>query len=448
LSGFFRGGHRAQRLVKPGTYTPVHSVSISPSSFSIVAATTQQLTATVKDIGNNILQGRVVDWASNNAAIATVNAFGLVTGVAAGNCTITATCEGVNANSACTITAQNVVDASQSTVTAQSPVNTGASSTVTVTTKRSDGTALSGQTVTLAVSGSNNSITQPSGTTNGSGVITGSFSSTTAETKTVTATGGGVVISQQPSVVVQGGLAPYLNEDFSTYSSTANWIADPRGIYSTAEDVNTAMMVLDTSVGCTPIGTSQTGRYDWPDRTGEGGSGTTGRCSDDTIGRNLNLPAHQTELWVGLYWKTQSSFTTVAPGGWGCTSAAAYKLLFLRTDVSRYNLVLGIFGTSYTWSAGPGNQEPADYPLDWTPFDGNWHYYQMHVKIGSGSNGICNLAVDGVVRKTNTGLSQGGASYIYGIATGRNMNQGPGAPQSEWWGQVAAYTSDPWGGLV
>lgn len=246
-----------------------------------------------------------------------------------------------------------------------------------------------------------------------------------------------------------GGPAPFLLEDFSTYSNTANWIADPRGIYSTTEDVNTSMMVLDTSVGCTPVGTSQTGRYDWPNRTSEGTTnGLDGYCGDDTIGRNLNLPSHVTELWCSLYWKTDSFFTTVAPSGWNCHSAAAYKLLFLRTDVSRYNLVLGIFGTSYTWSAGPGNQEPADYPLTWTPFDGSWHYYQMHCKIGSGSNGICNLAVDGVVKQTNTGLSQGGASYIYGIATGRNMNQGPGAVQSEWWGQIAAYTSDPWSGLV
>jgi len=243
---------------------------------------------------------------------------------------------------------------------------------------------------------------------------------------------------------------PFLLEDFSTYSSTANWIADPRGIYSTAEDVNTAQMVLDTTVGCTPAGTSQTGRYDFPDRSGDVQGPLTGRCGDYTIGRNLSLPATITEGWFSFYHKSDSFFKTLAPSGWGCNSAAAYKTWFGRTDVSRYNLVLGIFGETadYTWSAGPGNQEPADFPLTWTPFDGAWHYYQMHCKIGSGSNGICNLAVDGVVKKTNTGLSAGGASDIYGIAIGRNMNQGPGTVQSEWWGPIACYTSDPWSGLV
>lgn len=246
-----------------------------------------------------------------------------------------------------------------------------------------------------------------------------------------------------------GGPTPFLLEDFTTYSSTANWIADPRVIYSTGEDLLTSQMVLDTSVGCTPAGTSQTGRFDMQDQTANTNvGGTDARCGSYTIGRNLNLPSHIVEGWFSVYHKTAATFTTVAPGGWGCTSAAAYKTVFLRTDVSRYNLVLGIFGTSYTWSAGPGNQEPADYPLTWTPFDGNWHYYQMHVKIGSGSNGICNLAVDGTVVQTNTGLSQGGASYIYGIAFGRNMNQGPPQNQSLWWGPIACYTSDPWGGLV
>lgn len=344
------------------------------------------------------------------------------------------------------------VDAGQSTCTATTPVNTGSLSTVTVTAKGAGGSPLSGQTVTIAVSGTNNTINQPASTTDVNGRTTATFSSTTAETKTITATAGGVVITQQPSVVVQSGPTPLLLEDFSTYSNTANWLSDPRGIYSVAEDVNTGFMQLDTSQGLNAGGysLSQCGRYNWPDRTSEGGSGTTGRCGDDTIGRNLSLPSHQTELWVEVWFRTDSSFKTLAPSGWGCTSAAAYKCVFLRTDVSRYNLVLGIFGetSSYTWSAGPGNQEPSDYPLTWTPFDGSWHQYQMHVKIGSGANGICNLAVDGVVKQTNTGLSQGGASYIYGIAIGRNMNQGPGATQSEYWGRIAAYTSDPWSGLI
>lgn len=340
-------------------------------------------------------------------------------------------------------------DAGQSTCTAITPItNDGVqTSTVTITAKGPSGSPIANVSCTIAVSGTGNTLHQPSSLTDATGKTTASFSSTTAETKTVTATAGGVTITQQPSVVVNsgGGVTPWLTEDFSTYSSTANMLADPRGIYSVAEDVNTADMALDTSVGYAGYSLTQSMRYDWPDRTGEGGSGTTGRCSDDTIGRNLSLPSSTTEIWVELVFKTDSFFKTLAPSGWGCTSAAAYKTLFGRTNVSRFNIVMGIFGETadYTWGY-PGNEEPADYALTWTPFDGNWHVYRMHMKVGSGT-GIATLMVDGTIVKQLTGITTS-ASSIYGIALGRNMNQGPGAVQSEWWGSVKVYNADPsWG---
>jgi len=52
-----------------------------------------------------VLTGRVVGWASSNPAIATVSATGLVTGVAAGAATITATSEGKSGTAAITVTA-------------------------------------------------------------------------------------------------------------------------------------------------------------------------------------------------------------------------------------------------------------------------------------------------------------------------------------------------------
>ncbi|HKR55833.1 MAG TPA: hypothetical protein VJS20_06000, partial [Gemmatimonadales bacterium] len=229
-----------------------------------------------------------------------------------------------------------------------------------------------------------------------------------------------------------------MEENFSEYSSTSNMLSDPRGIYSTGEDVTTTQMVLDQGVGYDS--STQSMRFDFPDRTGEGGSGTTGRCSDYTIGRNINLPNHVTEVWIEAVIKFQNGFTTVAPSGWGCTSAAAYKTVFGRTDVSRFNLVLGIFGTSYTWGY-PGNEEPADFPMTFTPFDGQWHTYRMHMKLGSGT-GAATVMVDGVTVKDLSGVTTS-ASYIYGVALGRNMNQGPGAAQSMWWGKVTIWDQDP-----
>ena len=75
------------------------------------------------------------------------------------------------------------------------------SSTIRVTVRDAQGTPVSGVTVVLSVSGGGNTITQP-GTTNSDGVATGSFTSTEAGDKTVSATAGGVAIQQTATVTV------------------------------------------------------------------------------------------------------------------------------------------------------------------------------------------------------------------------------------------------------
>lgn len=238
--------------------------------------------------------------------------------------------------------------------------------------------------------------------------------------------------------------APWLEEDFSTYASTSQMLADPRGIYSVTEDVATSQMTLDTSVGVTSLGLTQSMRYDFPDRTSEGGSGTTGRCTDYTIGRNITLPAPVPDVWIEVIARFDPSFTTVAPSAWGCTSAAAYKFVFGRTQTSRFNLVLAIFGGEYTFG-WPANSEPADWPETWNAFDGAWHQYRMHFKVSTPStaaNGAAELWVDGVALQNFTNIVESNPA-IYGIALGRNMNQGPGAAESMWWGRVRAWNADP-----
>jgi Bacterial Ig-like domain (group 1)/Invasin, domain 3 len=100
------------------------------------------------------------------------------------------------------------VSASQSTVTASAPsFSAGGSSTITVTVKDGTGTPMSGVAVTLAATGSGNTITQPAAPTNASGIATGTLSSTGAGPKTVTATAGTVTLNQQPVVTVAAGPA-------------------------------------------------------------------------------------------------------------------------------------------------------------------------------------------------------------------------------------------------
>ncbi|PYO39887.1 MAG: Ig domain-containing protein, partial [Gemmatimonadetes bacterium] len=70
---------------------------------SVMVGQAAQFTAIPKDANGFALAGRVVTWSSNNTTVATVNASGLVTGVAVGSATITATSEGKNGTAVLTV---------------------------------------------------------------------------------------------------------------------------------------------------------------------------------------------------------------------------------------------------------------------------------------------------------------------------------------------------------
>lgn len=82
---------------------PVASVTVSPAAPSIFVGATQQLTATVRDSSGVALTGRTVTWGSSLAGVATVSNSGLVTAVAAGSTTVTATCEGKSGTASITV---------------------------------------------------------------------------------------------------------------------------------------------------------------------------------------------------------------------------------------------------------------------------------------------------------------------------------------------------------
>jgi len=162
------------------TNVPVASVTVSPTTASVTVGATSQLTATAKDANGTALSGRTVTWATSNAAVATVSASGLVTGVAAGSATITATSEGQSGTSAMTVT--NVPVASVTVSPAAVSLTVGQTMQLAAVTKDANGTALSGRTVTWTTSNSTVA------TVSASGLVTG----VAAGTATITATSEGV----------------------------------------------------------------------------------------------------------------------------------------------------------------------------------------------------------------------------------------------------------------
>ncbi|RYF25693.1 MAG: starch-binding protein, partial [Flavobacteriales bacterium] len=85
----------------PGTGVAVTSVSLSPSSAALNIGGTQQLTPTV--LPSNATN-KSVTYSSNNTAVATVNASGLITAVANGTATITVSTVDGNKTSTCAVT--------------------------------------------------------------------------------------------------------------------------------------------------------------------------------------------------------------------------------------------------------------------------------------------------------------------------------------------------------
>ncbi|MDX1744977.1 MAG: putative Ig domain-containing protein, partial [Halobacteriales archaeon] len=90
----------------PDTSGQISRVTVSPSSFTVDIGATQALTANVFN-GRNEQVSASVSWSSSDESIATVDGSGVVTGVAEGQATITASTSGVTGTSAGTINDPN-----------------------------------------------------------------------------------------------------------------------------------------------------------------------------------------------------------------------------------------------------------------------------------------------------------------------------------------------------
>lgn len=79
------------------TPAPVAAVILAPTTGTLTVGQTMGLAVTLKDAAGRTLGGRTVAWTSSNDAVATVSATGLVSALADGSTTITATSEGKSA---------------------------------------------------------------------------------------------------------------------------------------------------------------------------------------------------------------------------------------------------------------------------------------------------------------------------------------------------------------
>ena len=113
------GTQSAQAVVdvseKPAPKKP--TVTVSPTTASVVAKTTTTLAVSVVDTSGKKVTSPSVTWSSASPGIATVSQAGVVTGVAAGTAKITVSSGGVSANATVTVTAAPAPPPSQETST-------------------------------------------------------------------------------------------------------------------------------------------------------------------------------------------------------------------------------------------------------------------------------------------------------------------------------------------
>lgn len=186
------------------TTVPVTSVSVSPTSATIIAGVTQQLTATV--LPSNATN-KTVSWASNNTSIATVNSSGLVTGVAAGSATITVTTldGSKTATSSINVTATTVPVTSVSVSPTSTTIVAGGTQQLSTTVLPSNAT-----NKTISWTSSNTLVA----TVNSSGLVTGIAAG--SATITVTTQDGNKTATS--AITVTSNPAPVVIDKFEGYS--------------------------------------------------------------------------------------------------------------------------------------------------------------------------------------------------------------------------------------
>lgn len=125
--------------------TPIATIDVSPSSPTVMVGQTIALTATARSAANAELLGRGFTWSSSNPSIATVSTTGVVSGVAAGAASITASAEGVTGSASVTVTP--VAVASVSLTPALDTLQLGETVQMTARTFAASGAELTGRAV-------------------------------------------------------------------------------------------------------------------------------------------------------------------------------------------------------------------------------------------------------------------------------------------------------------
>ncbi len=347
------------------------TVAASPTSILADGTATSTITVTLKAAGGNAVSGKTVTLASSRGALDTIAAasgvsdsFGVVTfavtSLTPGSSVFTAT----DTDDSVTVTQTATVDftvgpvsAAKSTVAASpTPIlaDGSASSTITVTLKDASDHPISGKTVTLVSSrGATDTISDASGASNGSGVVTFAVTSTTPGSPVFTATGDSVTVTQTATVTftvlpatiawgpatddtLNGDSTAFVQSDVMTNGTFVAAVTNghPETVNGTTATVNGVTFTLwtsytnqqDITYGSSPIALRWNNPEQWgmPDNhygtfgydngtkidlllTG-GGNGTSGTI---TLSSLTPAKSYQVQIWAPT-WNSDAQTLSVA----------------------------------------------------------------------------------------------------------------------------------------
>jgi uncharacterized protein YjdB len=193
---------------------PVATVSVALAQTVVSPGTTTTATAVLRDIQGNALTGRAVLWTSSMPSVATVDAAGVVTAIALGATTISATSESRTGSASLTVQLPPVATI---TIAGPSVVQPGQSVSLMATLRDASGNVLSDRAITWNTSNGGVAAVSASGIV--TGVSPGNVTiSATSEGRTGSAS---LTVSLPPVATVSlSGAARVKVGDSYTYSPT------------------------------------------------------------------------------------------------------------------------------------------------------------------------------------------------------------------------------------
>lgn len=265
----FTGAESAPFAITAGPVSATQSEVFAVPDSILTGPGISTITVLAHDAFANPIGGAVVGLSATGAGntltqpAGATDASGVATGTLGSTVAetkiVSATINGTTITQTVTVTVR-AVSATLSTVSA-APASFAAicsSSSITVTARDAGGAPIGGAPVTLAVTGTGNTLTQPTGQTNASGVATGMLSSTIAETKTVSATINGTAITQAATVTVTPGPPTQLCFTVQPRNTLAGVAITP-AVQVTATDASGGIATGFTGLVTVAIGTNPAG---------------------------------------------------------------------------------------------------------------------------------------------------------------------------------------------